>query len=270
MDNINGDMACKPDPPRGKGLVLRYIDSCFDSAGSMSTMTDPLSSETPLDKRCVLFLVTANTGSCTANNDEGSTPDVSSNDPLTDPPPSETPLDKRCVSFLVTTNTGSCTANNDEGNTPDVGSNDPPMMNNDTHSTDDALLLTVSFPYHFFIAKYIHDCKPDPPGGEGFVLHYIGSCFDSAESMSTMTDTTSSETPLDKRCVSFLVTTNTGSCTANNDEGSTPDVGSNDPPMMNNDTHSTDDALLLTVSFPYHSFMAKYIHEYATRKGFYH
>ncbi len=61
---------------------------------------------------------------------------------------------------------------------------------------------------------------------------------------------------------------NTGLCTANNDEGSTPNVSSNDPPMMNNDTLSTDDALLLTVSFPYHSFVAKYIHEYATKKGF--
>ncbi len=140
------------------------------------------------------FLVTANTGSCTANNDEDSTPDVSSNDPLTDPPLSETPLDKCCVSFSVTANTGSCTANNDEGSTPDVSSNDPPMMNNDTLSTDDALLLTVSFPYHSFMAKYIHDCKPNPPGGEGFVLHYIDSCFDSAGSMSTMTDPPLSET----------------------------------------------------------------------------
>ncbi len=146
MDNINGNMARKPDPPGGEGFVLRYIDSCFDSAGSMSTMTDPPSSETPLDKCCVSFLVTVNTGLCTANNDEGSTPDVSSNDPLTDPPPSETPLDKRCVSFLVTTNTSLCTANNDKGSTPDVNSNDPPMMNNDTLSTDDGLLLTVSFP----------------------------------------------------------------------------------------------------------------------------
>jgi hypothetical protein len=234
MDNINGDMARKPDPPGGEGFVLCYIDSCFDSAGSMSTMTDQPPSETPLDKCCVSFLVTANTGSCTANNDKGSTPDVSSNDLLTDPPPSETPLDKQCVSFFVTTNTGLCTANNDEGSTPDVSSNDLPMMNNDTLSTDDALLLTVSFPYHSFMAKYIHDCKPDPPGGEGFVLHYIDSCFDSAGLMLTMTDPPPSETSLDKRCVSFLVTANTGLCTANNDDGSTPDVSSNDPPMMNN------------------------------------
>jgi hypothetical protein len=57
-----------------------------------------------------------------------------------------------------------------------------------------------------------------------------------------MTDPPPSETPLDKRCVSFLVTTNIGSCTTNNDEGSTPDVSSNDPPMMNNDTLCTDDS----------------------------
>ena len=36
---------------------------------------------------------------------------------------------------------------------------------------------------------------------------------------------------------------------------------SNDPPM-------TDEALLSTISFPYHSFMVKYIKEYATTKGF--
>jgi hypothetical protein len=168
---------------------------------SNDLLTDPSPSETPLDKRCVSFLVTANTGSCTANNDKGSTPDISSNDPLTDPPPSETPLDKRYVSFLVTTNTGSYTTNNNEGSTPDVSLNDPPLMNNDTLSTDDALLLTVSFPYHSFMAKYIHDRKPNPPGGKGFVLHYIDSCFDSAGSMLTMTDPPPSETPLDKRCV---------------------------------------------------------------------
>ena len=36
---------------------------------------------------------------------------------------------------------------------------------------------------------------------------------------------------------------------------------SNDPPM-------TDEASLSTISFPYHSFMVKYIKEYATTKGF--
>ena len=38
--------------------------------------------------------------------------------------------------------------------------------------------------------------------------------------------------------------------------------------MLGNDTQSPDNALLSTVSFPYRSFMAKYIHEYATVKEF--
>jgi hypothetical protein len=43
--------------------------------------------------------------------------------------------------------------------------------------------------------------------------------------------------------------------------GSSPANTSNDPPM-------TDEASLSTISFPYHSFMVKYIKEYATTKGF--
>ena len=39
----NSDVARKPDPP-GDGdedFVHRYVDSHFDTTGSMSTMTDP-------------------------------------------------------------------------------------------------------------------------------------------------------------------------------------------------------------------------------------
>jgi hypothetical protein len=110
--------------------------------------------------------------------------------------------------------------------------------------------------------------KPDLPGDEDFVVCYIDSHFNNAGKMSTMTNPPLRLSPLDKRCVSFSVITTSCTGTKNNEEGCSSDVSSNDPPMMDNDTLSPDDALLLTMSFPHHSFMVKYIHEYATAKGF--
>lgn len=89
-------------------------------------------------------------------------------------------------------------------------------------------------------------CKPDPPGTDYFDVSRVRSHFKSDCSVSTMTDPPLSESH----------PTNISKCSrfTNNDMGCSP-VGcspadtSNDPP-------------------PYHSFMAKYIKEYATTKGF--
>ncbi len=53
-----------------------------------------------------------------------------------------------------------------------------------------------------------------------------------------------------------------------NDEESTADLCSNDQLPRDSDTLSSDDELLMSMTFPQHSFMAKYIHEYAGMKGF--
>jgi hypothetical protein len=45
MDNLNGDMAPRPDPqpnpPGTEDFEFCYVDAHFDSAGSMLTMTNP-------------------------------------------------------------------------------------------------------------------------------------------------------------------------------------------------------------------------------------
>jgi hypothetical protein len=85
MDNLNSDMAQKPDPPGGEEFVVRHFDAHLDCAGSMSTMTmtDPPPSESPLDKQCVSLPVGTKYGALACNNnDEDSTADFCSNDQL--------------------------------------------------------------------------------------------------------------------------------------------------------------------------------------------
>jgi hypothetical protein len=113
--------------------------------------------------------------------------------------------------------------------------------------------------------------KPDPPGGEAFVVRHFNTYLDCAGSMSTMTmtDPPPSESPSDKQCVSFSVAKKYGARNCNNsDEDSTADFCSNDQLPRDSDTLSSDDELLKSMAFPQHSFMAKYIYEYATMKGF--
>ena len=115
--------------------------------------------------------------------------------------------------------------------------------------------------------------KPDPPGDEDFVHRYVDSHFDTTGSMSTMTDPPPSVSQLDKHCSSFSIPKNISTLSTINEEGCSLDVSSNDPPMMDKndiDTLRLDDVLLSTMSFPYHSFMVKYIREYATLQGFLH
>ncbi len=74
---------------------------------------------------------------------------------------------------------------------------------------------------------------------------------------------------LQKQCVSFSVATKYGARNCNNnDKDSTADFCSNNRLPRDCDTLSSDDKLLKSVAFPQHSFMAKYIHEYAAMKGF--
>jgi hypothetical protein len=113
--------------------------------------------------------------------------------------------------------------------------------------------------------------KPNPPGGEAFVVRHFNTYLDCAGSMSTMTMTNppSSGSPSDKQCVSFSVATKYGGRNCNNnDKDSTADFCSNDQLPRDSDTLSSGDELFKSMAFPQHSFMAKYIHEYATMKGF--
>ena len=115
--------------------------------------------------------------------------------------------------------------------------------------------------------------KPDPPGDEDFVHRYVDSHFDTTGSMSTMTDPPASVSQLDKHSL-FSITKNIRTLSTINEDGCSLDVSSNDRPMMDkndNDTLRLDDVRLLsTVSFPYHSFMMKYIREYAISRRFLH
>jgi hypothetical protein len=86
----------------------------------------------------------------------------------------------------------------------------------------------------------------------------------------TMTDPPPTQSPSDKQGVSFSESTK---CDArncdNNDEDSTADICSNDQlPRDSDSLRSDDDELLMSMTFLQHSFMAKYIHEYAAMKGF--
>jgi hypothetical protein len=107
MDNLNSDMARKPDPPGGEDFVVRHFDAYLDCAGLMSTMT------------------------------------------MMDPPPSESPSD----------NKRNCDSN-DEDSTADLCSNDQLPMDSDTLSSDDELLMSMTFQQHSFMAKYIHEYAP--------------------------------------------------------------------------------------------------------------
>ncbi len=100
--------------------------------------------------------------------------------------------------------------------------------------------------------------KPDPPGADSFEVCRVKSHVESDCSVSTMTDPPPNEShPVNRsKCSKF--TNNEAGCSP---VGRSPADTSNDPPM-------TDEALLSTVSCPYHSFMAKYIKEYASAKGF--
>ena len=96
------------------------------------------------------------------------------------------------------------------------------------------------------------------PGADSFEVCRVKSHVESDWSVSTMTDPPPNESyPVNRsKCSQF--TNNKVGCSP---VGCSPADTSNDPPM-------TDEALLSTVSFPYHSFMAKYIKEYASTKGF--
>ncbi len=98
------------------------------------------------------------------------------------------------------------------------------------------------------------------PGADSFEVCRVKSHVESDWSVSTMTDPPPNESyPVNRsKCSQF--TNNKVGCSP---VGCSPADTSNDPPM-------TDEALLSTVSFPYHSFMAKYIKEYASTKGFCH
>jgi hypothetical protein len=100
--------------------------------------------------------------------------------------------------------------------------------------------------------------KPDPPGADYFEVCRVKSHFESDCSVSTMTDPPPSESHPANRSKCSQLTYNEVGCSP---VGCSPADTSNDPPM-------TDEASLSTVSFPYHSFMAKYIKEYASTKGF--
>ena len=96
------------------------------------------------------------------------------------------------------------------------------------------------------------------PGADSFEVCRVKSHVESDWSVSTMTDPPPNESyPVNRsKCSQF--TNNKVGCSP---VGCSPADTSNDPPM-------TDEASLSTVSFPYHSFMAKYIKEYASTKGF--
>ena len=101
--------------------------------------------------------------------------------------------------------------------------------------------------------------KPDPPGAaDYFEVCRVKSHRESDCSVSIMTDPPPSEShPANiSTCSQFI--NNEVSCSPV--DCSPADI-SNDPPM-------TDDASLSTISFPYHSFMVKYIKEYASTKRF--
>ena len=100
--------------------------------------------------------------------------------------------------------------------------------------------------------------KPDPPGADYFEVSRVKSHFKSDCSVSTMTDPPPSESHLanGSKCSQF-----TKNEVGRSHVGCSPADTSNDPPM-------TAEASLIYISFPYHSFMAKYIKEYASTKGF--
>ncbi len=101
-------------------------------------------------------------------------------------------------------------------------------------------------------------CKPDPPGAaDYFEVCRVKSHLESDCSVSTMTDPPPREShPVNiSKCSPF--TNHEVGCSPMD---CSPADTSNDPPM-------TDEASLSTISFPYHSFMVKYIKEYATMKG---
>jgi len=102
--------------------------------------------------------------------------------------------------------------------------------------------------------------KPDPPGAaDYFEVCRVKSHLESDCSVSTMT---TDPPPRESHPV------NISKCSpfTNNEVGCSPVDGS--PADTSNDPPMTDEALLSTISFPYHSFMVKYIKEYATMKGF--
>ncbi len=80
MDNLNGDMVWKPDPPGDEVFVVWHFDAHHDCAGLMSTMTDPPPSESPSDKQCASLLVATRNGAWSYNNDKDNIVDLSSND----------------------------------------------------------------------------------------------------------------------------------------------------------------------------------------------
>jgi hypothetical protein len=85
MDNLNRDMAWKPNPSGGKAFVVPHFNAYLDYAGSMSTMTmtDPPPNESPSDKQSLSFSVATKYGSQNCNkNDKDSTADFCSNDQL--------------------------------------------------------------------------------------------------------------------------------------------------------------------------------------------
>ena len=101
--------------------------------------------------------------------------------------------------------------------------------------------------------------KPDPPGtADYFEVCRVKSHLESDCSVSTMTYPPPSESHPANRSKCSQFTNNEVGCSP---VDCSPADTSNDPPM-------TDEALLSTISFPYHSFMVKYIKEYATSKGF--
>jgi hypothetical protein len=65
-----GSMSTMTDPPSSESP---YFDAHFDGAESMSTMTDPPPSESPLEKHCMSFSFAANSGSWNTNNDNQDT-----------------------------------------------------------------------------------------------------------------------------------------------------------------------------------------------------
>jgi hypothetical protein len=119
MDHLN------PDPPEAEEIVYRSFDAHFDGVGSISTMTDPPLSESPLEKHCMSFSSAANSGSQNTNTDNQDT-------------------------------------NNDNDIVTYFTSNDQPKTNNDTLTQDDELILSMAFPQHSFMVKYFQEystCK---------------------------------------------------------------------------------------------------------------
>jgi hypothetical protein len=120
MDNLKDDMGPQPDPPGTKDFVFQYVDAHFDGVGSMSTMTNPPTSQFPSEKHCVSFTLDTNSAAWTTNNDNQNT--INDND---------------AIALLTSAN--------------------PPIKNNATLSLDNEVLLSMVFSQHSLMVTHFQE-----------------------------------------------------------------------------------------------------------------